>query len=145
MNFFGQNRQIKAEKNFASPEYSSLTLSGGGTELTQSVAAEFGRRVDSIPVVGDPNVYWGFGNSEGQLTLGRYVGCDGFFKGVNGDACGIIQTLKVEGKQGDDCVCGAGGVTFSSGAILSLGFQIAAGQTVITESISIKIGSMSAA
>jgi hypothetical protein len=144
MNFFGQNRTIKADKNFASPEYSALTLSSGGTEMTQSIQAEFGRRVDSIPVVGDANVYWGFGNSEGQLSIGRYVGCDGFFKGVDGSACGIIQTLNVTNKGGDDCVCGAGGITFTGGAIISLGFQIAAGQTVITESIGIKIGGMSA-
>lgn len=142
-NFFGQNRKVQAAKQFASPEYAIITVSGASGKLIQSAQGEFGRRVDSIPVVGDPNVYWAFGNSEGSLNIGRYVGCGGFFEGWGGSKCGIIETMSVTAGAGDDCVCGAGGVVFSSGAVLKVGFQLAAGETTIQESITIKIGDMS--
>lgn len=141
-NFFGQNRKVQAAKQFASPEYAIITLTGGTGKLIQSARGEFGRRVDSIPVVGDPNVYWGFGNSEGQFTVGRYVGCGGFFEGWSGQNCGIIERMSVDAGSGDDCVCGAGGVAFSNGAIVSVGFNIAAGETTIQETITVKVGDM---
>lgn len=142
-NFFGQNRKVQAAKQFASPEYAIVTVSGAPGKLIQSARGEFGRRVDSIPVVGDPNVFWGFGNSEGSFTIGRYVGCGGFFEGWSGSRCGLIESMAIKAGAGDECVCGAGGVSFSNGAIVNVGFNLAAGETTIQESITVKVGDMS--
>jgi hypothetical protein len=143
MSFFGSSRKVQAAKQFASPEYSILTVSGSKGQLIQSVRGEFGRRVDSIPVVGDPNVYWGFGNAEGQVTVGRYVGCGGFFEGWRTTKCGIIESIGIKAGDGDDCVCAAGGITFSQGAVLAVSFGLTAGETTIQESIVIKVGDLS--
>jgi hypothetical protein len=140
--FFGQSRDVKPAKQFAAPEYAILTVAGDGGQLVQSVRGEFGRRIDSIPVVGDPNVYWGFGNNEGALTVGRYVGCKGFFNGWKGSKCGIIQTISIESGSGDECVCGAGGVIFTGLAIMSVGFTVTAGETTIQETIQMKAADM---
>lgn len=143
-NFFGQNRDLNATKVFASPEYAILTVAGGdsASALVQSIQGEYGRRVDSLMIVGDPNVYWGFGNSEGTLSIGRFVGCGAFFKGWQGSKCGLIETISIDAGDGDDCVCGAGGLVFSEAAITSVAFRITAGDTTMGETINMKVADM---
>jgi hypothetical protein len=144
MGFFGINREVKADAQFAAPEYAILTTQGDGGKLVQSIRGEYGRRIDSIAVVGDASVYWGFGNAEGTLNIGRYVGCNGFFSGWKGSKCGIIKTISIDLKEGNECVCGSGGLVFTGAAITSVGFNIAAGETTIQETINLKVADMAA-
>ena len=138
-NIIGQNRTVKAAKQFASPEYFSIT-GVGGRGLIQQVRAAFARRIDSIYVVGDTSVYWGFQGGEGSLSISRFVG-SGFFSGAGGSACGIIQSV-IGGVQGSDCSAGGAKVTFEQLALQDVGFQVTAGETTIVETLNYKVGNL---
>jgi hypothetical protein len=138
-NILGKNRTVKATKQFASPEYFSLT-GVGGRGLVQQVRAAFARRIDSIYVVGDTSVYWGFQGGEGSLSISRFVGT-AFFSGSGGSACGIISSV-TGGVTGSECSAGGAKVTFEQLALQDVGFQVTAGETTIVETLNYKVGNL---
>lgn len=138
-NILGQNRTAKAAKQFASPEFFSLT-GVGGRGLIQQVRASYARRIDSIYVVGDSSVYWGFQGGEGSLSVSRFVG-NSFFSGASGTECGIISSV-IGNVGGNDCHAAGAKVTFEQLALLDVGFQVTAGETTIVESLNFKVGNL---
>lgn len=138
-NIIGQNRTVKAAKQFASPEYFKIT-GLGGRGLVQQVRAAFARRIDSIYVVGDSSVYWGFQGGEGSLSLSRFVG-NAFFQGAGGSACGIISSVTGQ-VDGSECTTGGAKVTFEQLALTDVGFQVTAGETTIVETLNYKVGNL---
>lgn len=137
---FGQNRSIKPAKQFASPEYFSMT-GLGGRGLIQQVSAQYGRKIESIYVVGDTSVYWGFQGGEGTLQVSRFVG-NQFFAGADGSECGIISSV-IGNVAGSDCSIGGAKVTFQQLALIDVGFQVTAGATTIAETLNYKVGLLS--
>ncbi len=139
-NIIGQNRTAKAAKQFASPEFFSLT-GVGGRGLIQQIRASYARRIDSLYVVGDSSVYWGFQGGEGALSISRFVGKE-FFTGTSGSECGIISTV-IGNVGGNDCHAAGAKVTFSQLALLDVGFSVSAGETTIIETMNFKVGNLS--
>lgn len=138
-NILGQNRVVKAAKQFASPEYFSIT-GLGGKGLVQQVRAAYARRIESIYVVGDTSVYWGFQGGEGSLSISRFVG-NAFFPGAGGSSCGIISSV-IGGVTGSDCSAGGAKITFEQLALSDIGFQVTAGETTIVETLNYKVGNL---
>lgn len=136
---FGNNRSIKPTEQFASPEYFTLG-SPLGSGLVQQVQAAYGRKVDSIYVVGDTSVYWGYQGAEGSLRVSRYVG-KSFFEGVRGTTCGVISSINGS-VEGSECTAGGARVTFQTLALLDVGFSVQAGATTIGETLNFKVGSL---
>jgi hypothetical protein len=146
MSFFGKNRQAKSTQEFASPDYVKLTLgssNGVSSGLANSIQGELSQNIQDLYVIGEPSVYFGVGPSTGSINIGRYASCGGLFSDISGGACGFLQSvaLKAEGK--DACSCGGVSGTFTGGILQSVGFQIQAGQTFITETLSIKVSDFS--
>lgn len=138
-NILGQNRTVKASKQFASPEYFNLT-GVGGKGLVQQVRAAYARRIDSLYVVGDTSVYWGFQGGEGTLSISRFVGSS-FFSGNSGSQCGIITNV-IGAVDGSDCSAGGARITFDQLALQDIGFQVTAGETTIMETLTYKVGNL---
>jgi hypothetical protein len=148
MSFFGKNRKIKSTEKFASPDYVKISIAGSsGTEsgLANSVRGQINQTVTDLYVIGEPTVFFSDGPVTGTLTVGRYAGCGRLFSGLGGgSACGFIQSIQLnESGGGDGCSCGGVSATFEGAKLTSVGFEITAGQTFISETVEFKIADIS--
>jgi len=137
---FNTTRNKPALGRVASSEYALINV-GGRTELIQSVQGSYGRQVQSYHEVGTPNVAWVSGSEEGALQIQRLVGKNGFFDGWTGDTCGIIKPVAINLSGGPCVAVATGGLQFHDAIVESVSFQLAV-TPAITESVSIKVGTL---
>jgi hypothetical protein len=139
---FNTQRTAAATGRVASADYALVTVAGR-SELVQSIQGQYGRRIESFHEVGSPNVNYVPGHEEGTLQIQRLVGKLGFFDGWTGDNCGVIRPVAVT-LQGGPCVAvAAGGIQCSDTIVESVSFQFGSTGPSITESVSMRVGTMS--
>ena len=146
MSFFGKNRTAKSTASFASPDYVKISFAGSGgasSGLANSVRANLQQTIQDLYVVGEPTVYFGVGPSTGSFSIGRYAECGRAFAGLGGEKCGFVQSIQLNPSGGDDCSCGGVAATFSGAILQSVGLDIQAGQTSITETMDFRISDLS--
>lgn len=143
MSFFGTNRKTSNTKEFASPDYVSLTFAGAGgvvSGLASSIRAVLNQQIEDIYVIGEPTVYFGAGATQGTVEVSRYAKAGDLFKGLRGSACGVAQSISLS-STGGGSECSGGGVsaTFSGAQIQGINLDIQAGRTSITEGLTFRI------
>jgi hypothetical protein len=148
MSFFGKNRKVKSTEKFASPDYVKISFAGSGgasSGLANAVRGSLQQTVTDLYIIGEPTVFFSDGPVTGNLSIGRYAECGNLFKGIGNNACGIIQSIQLQGAggAGDGCSCGGVGATFEGAKLTSVGFDIQAGNTFISETIEFKIADIS--
>lgn len=143
MSFFGKNRQVRSTEKFASPDYVKITFAGASgvtNGLANSIRGSLSQKVDDLFVIGEPTVYFGVGTTTGSLDIARYAECGDLFKGLGGNACGFVQSIGLNGSgDGGTCSCGGIDTTFTGAQLITVGFDIQAGNTFIAETMSFKV------
>jgi hypothetical protein len=140
---FGYENNVKNSGSIASAQFAHITT-GDRQALVQQVTVNYGQQIDTVTVVGDPNIYWVPGKPSGTLDVTKLVGADGFFQGWKGNTCGKINNLAVS-VDGTHCgFTGSGNMTFSGGIIARLSVTLGSGALTIAETCSIQIASLSA-
>ncbi len=142
MSFFGKNRQVRSTEKFASPDYVKITFAGSNgvtNGLANSIRGTLTQKVDDLYVIGEPTVFFSEGPSSGSLDIARYAECGNLFKGIGGNACGFIQSVQLGGSSSGECSCGGLSATFTGAKLVTVGFDIQAGNTFIAETMAFKI------
>ena len=142
--FFGHNRIIKSADQLASSEYAQISA-GGRVDLGQNITANYNQQIRPLYEIGAPSVFFVTGHAQGQVSIGRLVGTEGFFSNWKGTQCGKIEPVSISSAGGGPCVGGGGGsINFEGGIIESVSLQITAGQIEMTEGVVIRVASMNA-
>jgi hypothetical protein len=145
--FFGNEKTIAPLGSILTGEFCRLSL-GGGVALLQQAIATSGRQIQPMFEAGKTTTYYITGNSEGNIQATAAVGQAGFFAGINksGSNCGQIDSLSFDVTGGGACAVslGGGGVKFQHGLIESVGIQLGAGATAVTNNFAVRVAEMSA-
>jgi len=145
IDFWGYNRQVKANDQVVSSEFCNLTLGGGRMALLQNLSVQYGREIQSIFQIGDPSIYWLSGNAQGNISADRLVGKDGFLKYFNNlsDTCGVVKPIQISlGGDGKCSVVGKGSINFQDGIVEQVQIGTQAGSLRITEGFNIRIATL---
>lgn len=145
--FLGYNRRVYDPGTVLSSEYATLAFGSDGENmlLMQQVSVNYGHQVRGIPEIGTPDIYWVTGSPMGQVAVSRAVGQEGFLaKFRAGVACAQLTSMRVglNGRGGCVQVQGGKGFTLTGCMPESVAIGIAAGQTELTESMSIRVASL---
>lgn len=139
---FNTTRQVRNKAQIASSEYALVSI-GGRTELGQSVTGSYGRQIQTILEIGSPNIMWIGGHEQGTLSFGRVVGSKGFFDGWEGDDCGEIRPVAISLGTGPCVAAANGGLRFGGTQIENVGFSMSSGSLEISETISMRVATLS--
>lgn len=130
---FGYNKDIRSSGIMTS-EYVSVDIGGTGVGLGQSVDANYSQTIQPRYVLGSSVVYFLGGQSQGTVTVGRYVGESGLGNFPEG-GCGRRTSVAIGGT-GDACFSGGSGkLTFSDAIFQSVGFAAQAGSLDVVENL----------
>lgn len=133
---FNTTRTTTSLGDMASSEYAAVTV-GSQISLGQSVNGTYTRQIQTIYELGRPEVYWISGHEQGNVTIGRLVGKNGFFEAINVEQCGAINNLKVD-LTSNTCSKAKGGLAFDGAMLESVTFGMQAGTLEISEGATIR-------
>lgn len=142
--FFGYNKEVKSGDQLASSEFALLTV-GTQQSLVQSVQASYGQQIRPLFEVGSPSIYWVGGHSEGQISVSRLVGVNGFLRGLRnvGANCGRVTPVTIQLSGGGACFANAsGGLTFDGAILENVSFNLNSGQIEIVEGFTVRVANM---
>jgi hypothetical protein len=144
---FGYEKPISSSGQVASADFALITV-GGKNSLVQDVGVNYAQRVEEVTQVGDSQIYWLPGRTQGSLSITKLVGTGKFFEGWGLENCGVIASASVSlrgGGGGSKCaLSGTGTLSFAGAVAESFSVKLGAQQQTIAESINIKIASLSA-
>lgn len=147
---YGYNRSGRAFANIISSEFAVIQgagLNSSNSNLIQSFQANYQQVIRPIFAIGDPNLYWVAGYPQGQVDLERAVTNRGFWAGLKGQQCGIIETFSVSASGGQACATSGnstGDVSFIGAIVESVRLRMAAGTSEIIEGGSIRVATVEA-
>lgn len=143
---FGYKHSGKSVGQIASADFAAVTVGKLGA-LVQSVDVGYAQKVEEVASVGDSQIYYVPGRPQGSLSISKLVGVGKFFDGWSTGACGVIDLATVSlsgGKGGGDCnLRGTGSLRFDGGIIESMTVKLGTQSQTISESISVKVSSVS--
>jgi hypothetical protein len=143
---FGYTHSGKSVGQVASADFAAVTVGKLGA-LVQSVDVGYAQKVEEIASVGDSQIYYVPGRPSGNLSISKLVGVGKFFEGWQTGACGVIDLATVSltgGKGGSGCALrGTGSLRFDGGVVESMTVKLGTQSQTISESISVKVSSVS--
>jgi hypothetical protein len=148
--FFGYNRDVKANGTLVSSEFATITI-GSGKQITvvQQVQAQYQQMVSPKFESGSPTLYWLTGQPQGTISFSRLIASDGFLTQLAGlkNACGSLigVTLGLDGVGGCTAAIKSGSGTkarFTGGVPESLQISWSAGTLEVQEGASIRVATL---
>lgn len=140
---FNYNRTSRSAGQVASSEFAVVSM-GGRQSLVQQVSVQYGQQITPISQIGDVNIYLLPGRAQGTVNCTKLVGSGGFLAGWRNRECGKITPMSVN-MAGSRCgFTGRGSLSFDGGIIENVQITLSSEQLQISESVTIRIASMSA-
>lgn len=140
---FNYNRTSRSAGQVASSEFAVVSM-GGRQSLVQQVSVQYGQQITPITQIGDVNIYLLPGRAQGTVNCTKLVGSGGFLAGWRNRECGKITPMSVN-MAGSRCgFTGRGSLSFDGGIIENVQITLSSEQLQISESVTIRIASMSA-
>lgn len=133
---FNTTRNTTSQGDMASSEYAAITV-GSQLSLGQNVHGTYTRQIQTIYELGRPEIYWIAGHEQGNLSVSRLVGKNGFFEAIGSEQCGAISNLKIDLTSGT-CSKAKGGLSFDGAMLEGITFSMQAGTLEITEGVTIR-------
>lgn len=141
--FLGYERNARSDGQVASSEFAIVSI-GGRQSLVQNIGIQYGQTIETVTQVGDPNLYWMPGRAQGSVNCTKLVGANGFLSGWRGTECGKITPMSVSVAGGKCGFSGNGNLTFDGGIIESVNINLSSSTLQISESVNIRVASLSA-
>jgi hypothetical protein len=141
--FFGYDRTVGSTNVIASAE--ALVVSGGGigSDLMQEVNMTYGQTIRPLFAVGNSNIYFVGGQSQGQLAFRRLSACGSMLKGLGGNCGRLGASISLAaGGSGTSCFCAPGGATLGDPVLQNVSVNVRAGQIEIYEGGQIIFGTL---
>ena len=140
--YFGYNKTAKGPGNVVSSSMVLMSIGGTSVKLAQSVTVDYSRNITPAFEVGSDSVYMVAGQSTGTWTVQRAVGDSAILKPYKpGNACETTSLAMSKGS--GSCGMDPGMLTATGCILRSVGFNAAVGSTIVTDSASWQIGSLS--
>lgn len=133
---FNTTRNVTNQGDMASSEYAAITV-GSQISLGQNVSGTYGRQIQTVYELGRPEIYWISGHEQGQMSVARLVGKNGFFDAIASTQCGAINNLKID-LSSSTCSKGSGGLAFDGAMLESVTFGMQSGTLEISEGMSMR-------
>jgi hypothetical protein len=146
--FFGYNREVKANGQIMSTEFAVISLGAGKLALVQSVQAAYTQQAQPKFESGSPVLYWLTGQPSGNIQVAKLVGKGGFLSGFSSlkDSCGKLLGATISSDGTGGCSAGFNGksLTFAGGVCAQVGISWNVQNLEVQESATIQVASMSA-
>lgn len=135
--------------NVIAARNAALDLGEGHIALTQTFSGGTEHQVSPLYETGSSAIYMVMGNPSASFQCSSFISKDGFFapfsKAASQAACGTLRTININLGSEMDCdpkVVSKATAKFTGAILQSLGFQVTAGATNITQSAGFVCGDL---